>query len=446
MRWRDAAWFVSLAMLAGPAHGMQFEQVPTSANEVMVGGRGPIIKGDTGRLEQALAAVPAGRRLLALALDSPGGSVVEGEQLAHLIRTRALPVVITSNTKCVSACFLLFAASPRRLAAADALVGVHSASEEGEETDTSLAVTTLMARAAAELGIPPAIIGKMVQTTPGRVEWLTRADLVSMNVTIYDDDDSHETKPPGGGPDRPAPAPVPSPAVAPIPSPIGPAPLGPTAGYAAGRDDRRAWDSWLAGLRGASHDGALFAVGQLGVPHPVSCFGPNGASLGDFSRGCQAARQRLAPVEMRLRASPDYLAGWNGAAGPAGPGMAGAGEPVQAEYRGAYFCGRQVARLTLKVLPPADAQRQRALFSFGPQPTSPEVPAGSFVVEGSIDLRGGTMTLAPVQWVSQPAGYPWFGLTGRSEDGGRTFSGRVTDSSACNSFTFRRVGDASAAR
>ena len=56
------------------------------------------------------------------------------------------------------------------------------------------------------------------------------------------------------------------------------------------------------------------------------------------------------------------------------------------------------------------------------------------------------MALAPVQWVSQPAGYRWFGLTGRSDDGGRTFSGRVTDSSACNSFTFRRVGDASAAR
>ena len=63
-------------------------------------------------------------------------------------------------------------------------MGVHSASEDGEETDTSLAVTTLMARVAAEMEIPPAIIGKMVATKAASVEWLTHADLLSMNVTI----------------------------------------------------------------------------------------------------------------------------------------------------------------------------------------------------------------------------------------------------------------------
>ena len=104
-----------------------------------------------------------------------------------------------------------------------------------------------------------------------------------------------------------------------------------------------------------------------------------------------------------------------------------------------------MARLTLRVLPPTGGQ-QRAVFSFGPQPTSPDVPAGAFVLEGSIDPAGGSLTLAPVQWVSQPAGYPWFGLSGRSEDGGQTFSGRVTDNVACGSFTFRRVGDAGAPR
>lgn len=445
LRWRGAsgfAWVVGLPLLglAGPAYGLQFEQVPTSATEMMLGGRGPIVKGDAGRLEQALAAVPPGRRLVALALDSPGGNVVEGEQLAHLIRSRGLSVVIPSNSKCVSACFLLLAASPRRLAASDALVGVHSASEDGEETGTSLAVTTLMARAAAELGIPPAIIGKMVQTTPGRVEWLTRADLVSMDVSVYDND-SHPAATASGGAPPPAPAPAQAPAPAPNPS----QPVAPGPGLAAGRDDRRAWEAWVAGLRGASHDGAQFAVQQLGAPHPLSCFGPNGASLGDFSLGCQAARQRLAQVAARLRANPDYVAGWNGAPAPAGTGEA-VPAATAADYRGAVFCGRLVARLTVKLLPLAGAQRQRALLGFGPQPTSPEVPAGAFLAEGLIDLRGGAMALTPVQWVSQPVGYPWFGLSGRSDDGGLTFSGQVTGSSACTSFTFRRVGQAGAGR
>ena len=182
------ACLLGLALPGSAAQALQFDQMTVSPTEVIVGGRGPIVKGDTDRLQHALAAVPPSQRLLGLALDSPGGNVVEGEQLAKLIRARGLAVVIPSNSKCVSACFLLLAASPRRLAASDALVGVHSASEEGQETDTSLAVTTLMARVASEMGIPPAIIGKMVSTKAASVEWLTHADLISMDVTIFDND------------------------------------------------------------------------------------------------------------------------------------------------------------------------------------------------------------------------------------------------------------------
>ena len=477
---------------------MQFEQVQISSTEVILGGRGPVVKGDTARLEQALAALPQAKRLLALALDSPGGLVTEGEQLAGVIRTHKLPVVIPSNSQCVSACFLLLAASPHRMTASDALVGVHSANENQQETDISLAVTTLMARDAARDGIPPAVIGKMVETTPGRVEWLTPADLASMNVTVYEGDTPTATRQPVTASIGPAPAPMPllrTPS-SPTPSPQAPLPLAsvspappgqasaspaqsrqasvspapplfapPSAipppqasirpGFAAGRDDRRAWDMWLAGLRGAYRDGAVFAQTQNGLSRPGSCYGPNGANRGDFTLGCEVARQRLAPVATRLAVNVDYAAGWNSASQPI-PAAA----PNEAEYQGAYFCGRQVAHLTLKILPqagqgsppagqavpqPGEARR-RATFSFGPEPTSPDVPRGAFIVEGSIDLQGGTMTLAPVKWISQPHGYDWVGLSGRSDDGGRTFSGHVTDSSTCTIFTLKRVGAATATR
>jgi hypothetical protein len=422
---------LGVALAVRPACAMQFEQKVLSATEVVIIGRGQIVPGDAARLAKAVAAVAPGKRLLILALDSPGGTVLEGERLAHLIRARGLPVLIPSDSKCVSACFLLLAASPRRFVAADALVGVHSASEAGQETGTSLAVTTLMARDAAELGIPPAIIGKMVQTTPGRVEWLTRADLLSMNVTVYDGD-VPDTGQPRVGPA--APAPVQAPVSVPAPPAVVP-------GFAAGADDRRAWDAWMAGLHGPYGEGAAFARAQFAAPQPVPCGGPNGASLGDFTQGCVAARQRLARVETGMRDHPDYLAGWNGAA-QGGP----KNEPVEAEYRGAYFCGRQAARLTLKVFPVAGAPRRRALFSFGPQPASPEVPPGAFLVEGDIGLNGGAMILTPVEWVSRPAGYAWLGLSGRSEDGGRTFAGRVTDGAGCSMFTLQRVGEATATR
>jgi hypothetical protein len=456
MRLSLAARLVCLLGLlppGGPAHAMQFEPVQISPTEVILGGRGPIVKGDAARLEQALAALPQAKRLLAVALDSPGGMVTEGEQLAALIRTRKLPVVIPSNSQCVSACFLLLAASPHRLAASDALVGVHSANENQQETDISLAVTTLMARDAARDGIPPAIIGKMVETTPGRVEWLTPADLTLMNVSVYTGDTPTATRQVVTA-SAPQPAPKPSPTQLPampptlssIPAPAaGPAsPLPPASvspGFAAGRDDRRAWDGWLTSLRGPYRDGAVFALAQIGLPRPGACTGPSGASRGEYTLGCETARQRLAPVATKLAVNPDYAAGWNSANQPVPAGAA-----AEAEYQGAYFCGRQVVHLTLKVYPQAGEPHRRAMFSFGPEPTSPDVPRGAFIVEGSIELHGGALVLTPVKWVSQPRGYDWLGLSGRSDDGGRTFSGRVTDSGTCTIFTLKRVGAATATR
>lgn len=433
MRSRLAFCLLCLTGLSlSPARAMQFDPVTTTGGDVILAGRGPIVKGDAARLEKALAAVPHDKPLAALALDSPGGNVEEGKSLSDLIRARALPVVIPSSSKCISACFLLFAASPRRLAASDALVGVHSASEDGQETRTSLAVTTLMARIAADLGVPPAIIGKMVQTTPQRIEWLTRADLDSMNVSVYDGD--------GAGASPAASRAVaggPAPAASPPPGGVAQATAAP--GFAAGRDDRRAWDAWIGTLRGPYRDGAVFVQARLGQALPASCDAP--AAGGEFTQGCETARGRLAEVDARMHGNPDYLRGWNGAAP-----VAAASDPGEIDYQGVYYCGRQVASLSLKLYPPSADPRQRALFQFGPKPTSPEVPHGAFIVEGTIDLTGGTMILAPVRWVTQPAGYPLLGLSGRSADAGRTFSGRVTDSAACSLFTLRRVGSASGAR
>jgi hypothetical protein len=66
----------------------------------------------------------------------------------------------------------------------DALIGVHSTSENGQETLASMGFTTAFARDAAAYGVPPAIVGKIVQTEPGRMEWLSPADLQPMGVVV----------------------------------------------------------------------------------------------------------------------------------------------------------------------------------------------------------------------------------------------------------------------
>jgi hypothetical protein len=406
------------------AYAMDFVQTQVSAAEAVLSGRGRIIPGDADRLRSALSAVPSTLRLIGLTLDSPGGNVAEAKALVGLIRARALPVAIPHRGLCASACFMLLAASPHRLAASDAIIGVHSAAENGAETDTSLAVTTLMARDAAELGVPPAIIGKMVETTPGELQRLNLQDLALMNVTVFSGDllAALLAKPSGAGGMAAA------------------APPG-RSGFDAGRADRRAWEAWLATLRGPYRDGVLFARARMADPTPGLCAGPGQVSRGDFTQGCEAARQRLAPMVTQMRTDAAYQAGWNDAIQTVAPA-----ETVEQEYQGVYFCGASVPHLAVKLFPPSAEPKRRALLSFGPTASSPTVPRGAFLVEGTIDPMQGVMTLAPVKWMSQPPGYPWLGLRGASADGGKTWRGQVTDSLTCTVFTLQRAQNTTSSR
>ena len=279
------ALVLGVALPIWPAHGMQFEPVPTASNGTVISGRGPIIKGDAARLEQALGAIPASSKLSALALDSPGGNVAEAEELGRLISEHHVPVVIPSGSQCVSACFLLLASSPRRFAAPDALVGVHSASENGSETDASLAVTTLMARDAADMGVPPAIIGKMVQTTPGRVAWLTHEDLASMNVALLGD----EARPAGASATQSG-----VPATTPVPLHTGTE----VAPAMAGRDDRR------RGRKGRSPRVECLAVGiARAIPRRRGLRSkPDRPATARFVLRCERRQSRRLHARLRDRA------------------------------------------------------------------------------------------------------------------------------------------------
>lgn len=462
---------LTLLVATGTARAMQFKQESVSGTEVFLVARGPIIKDDAARLEQAVAAVPSGTRILALAVDSPGGLVAEGERVANLIRARGLPIVVAADRQCVSACFLLFAASPRKFAEANALVGVHSASENGQENEMTMAVTVQMVRIATALGVPASIVGKMARTRPGSVEWLTQEDLASMGVKIYTGNIVEATRAAPNTPTEPPPGPTPGPNVPPPPGPVTTAPPttrpgneptvpqltgSPTAtprpppgtqpqpivtttnrtGFAAGQSDRSGWDSWLAAQAPGFRDGAILAMLQSGLSGPAMCRGPNNTDRGLVTRGCEAALQRLESVEPRRKSDPDYAAGWNSRPLPSLPIGA-----IDQEYQGAYFCGRQIARLSVQVFPASGEAGRRALFEFGPQATSPDVPHGAFVVQGSYDPATGTMQMHPVKWLLQPPQYNWFGVVGKTADDAVTFRGQITDNLGCTTFTLKRKND-----
>lgn len=128
---------------------------------------------------------PAGK--VSIILDSPGGSIAAAYTIAQAVAMSELPVILLPGAKCASACFVIFAAAKTRYVSHRALVGVHSASERGAEYETvrSEAVTTEMARVCAALGVPPAILGRMVTTPPGDIAWLTEDDLALMGTRFF---------------------------------------------------------------------------------------------------------------------------------------------------------------------------------------------------------------------------------------------------------------------
>jgi hypothetical protein len=97
-----------------------------------------------------------------------------------------------------------------------------------------------------------------------------------------------------------------------------PAPMlsGPQAGQPAtaldqGLADRKGWETWFNALSSDYHEGARYWSAQRSLPKPGSCFGPGGQSLGDWTAGCIAAQQRLAPTDARRKSEPEYRQGWN---------------------------------------------------------------------------------------------------------------------------------------
>lgn len=93
--------------------------------------------------------------------------------------------MVAAGTICASACFVVFAAGTSKYASYSASVGVHGASDaEGRETMEAAGATVVMARVLKELGVPGAVLGKMVVTPPSSMVWLTPDDLRSIGATM----------------------------------------------------------------------------------------------------------------------------------------------------------------------------------------------------------------------------------------------------------------------
>lgn len=123
-------------------------------------------------------------------LDSPGGSVSAGFEIAQIVRSSGLQSFVPNNATCASACFMIFMAGTPRFHGGLVKIGVHSASNGArQESQDALSATVAMSRYLKELGTPTGIIGRLVTSKPSEMAWLSDTELKDVAMVVLSNPD-----------------------------------------------------------------------------------------------------------------------------------------------------------------------------------------------------------------------------------------------------------------
>jgi hypothetical protein len=172
---------VLLAWMARPASAMTFSNATLPDGTRYVVARGPVVEGDSVRLRAALQSADRdafGNKLIAL--DSPGGPIVEAFALVDVMDRERVSTLVRRGDSCASACAqILFLSGLHRIVEPGGRIGFHSCHDARDRTRSTLC-NELIAQNAAARGTPYASIVSFVHlTAPTQVRWLdaTEAEL-----------------------------------------------------------------------------------------------------------------------------------------------------------------------------------------------------------------------------------------------------------------------------
>ncbi len=140
---------------------------------------GDIDINDGNQLRSLLSFAKAnGIEIHTLELESPGGSLYDGMDLAVVVREANLTTRVMKDSLCASSCFTVYAAGTKREYEQGARIGVHSARHLDEgENQAAKSYTIDMMRFLDALGVPASILGKLAVTEPQHMTWLDEQDL-----------------------------------------------------------------------------------------------------------------------------------------------------------------------------------------------------------------------------------------------------------------------------
>lgn len=162
-----------------------------SAGSILLNGM--IAGGDAARLSRWMDALT--REPTGVLLNSPGGEVGEALEIGRMLRAGNLPVAVSANAFCFSACPYILAGGSERTVSRRATVGVHQ-HYFGENTylPAFLLVSDIQSGQAQvmtylnEMGIDPLLMAKALMTPPDDIYVLVPEELEAFRLaTIVTD-------------------------------------------------------------------------------------------------------------------------------------------------------------------------------------------------------------------------------------------------------------------
>jgi ATP-dependent protease ClpP protease subunit len=164
---------------------------------LVAGGRldltGTIVPGSADHL--AAEIVAHGEYIKTVALDSPGGAVVDALAMGRLIRNKGFSTSIAAGALCASSCPLVFAGGRERIATARSAIGVHQIYAEvptgslgsqlqaaGQAMSDAQSMTAQISRYLAQMGVDPEVWLRALETPPDRLTYLNAIDLKRLNL------------------------------------------------------------------------------------------------------------------------------------------------------------------------------------------------------------------------------------------------------------------------
>ncbi|MGD9966896.1 MAG: hypothetical protein AB7T59_10270 [Hyphomonadaceae bacterium] len=170
----------------------------------------------------------------------------------------------------------------------------------------------------------------------------------------------------------------------------------------------------MAGMRGCG--------GRFDGPAAVDAQGRIVATARDYSGACRFIMTPSGDLWTIEEDGPGCT-GFHGASCSFGGGEArrrganvqstpGAGQSIASLaglWRGTYTCGQGQSGIDLSIRQTSGSAVE-ATFDFYPTPLNPNARTGAFTMRGSYVSSTGRISLAPVRWLNQPAGYTMVGV------------------------------------